>query len=77
MTRWMLEGSSANHAIDNLGELAAGLGKGVEVVLARAARLDQPAVAEQCQVMAHGGLALGAEVGSTARRRCAPSHSEA
>ena len=53
---------SADDGIDDLGELAAGLGQGIEVVLAGAARLDQPAVAKQRQVMADGGLALGAEV---------------
>src|SRR5271166_2168692 len=55
---------SADHAIDHLGELTSGLGQGVEVVLARSPRLNQPAVPQQGQVVAHGGLALRAEVGT-------------
>ena len=56
--------ASAHDRIDHLGQLATGLGQRIEIVLTRAAGLDQPAVAQQCQVVADGRLALRAEVGA-------------
>ncbi len=53
---------SADDGIHNLCELAAGVGERVEIVLARTARLDQAAVTQQRKMMAHGRLALRAEI---------------
>ncbi len=55
---------SNDDGVDDSGELAPGVGQTVEVVLAGPPRLDQPAMPEQGQVMADGGLALRAEVGA-------------
>src|SRR4051794_35649636 len=57
-------GRSADDRVDDPRQLAAGLGEAVEVVLARAPRLDQAAVAEQRQVVADRRLALRAQVGA-------------
>ena len=52
-------GSGAGHqALDDDGEVAADVGEAVEVVLALAAGGDDPAVAEQGEVVADGRLAL-------------------
>ena len=59
-----LEAFSVVHqALDDAGEVGAGVGQAVEVVLALAAGGDDPAVAEQGQVMADRRLAL-AELGA-------------
>src|SRR4051794_6091363 len=51
--------SGAGHqALDDDGEVAADIGQAVEIVLALAARGDDPAVAEQGQVVADRRLAL-------------------
>ncbi len=44
--------------LDDLGQLEPGVAQAVEVVLAEAARRDDPAVAEQGEVVADGGLGL-------------------
>ncbi len=49
--------------IDNFGKLAPSVGQGVEIMLACAARLDQPSMPQEREVMAHRGLALRAKVG--------------
>ena len=51
---------SADDRVDDPGQLATGLGEAVEIVLAGAAGLDEPAVAEQGQVVADRRLALRA-----------------
>ncbi len=53
-----------NDRIHDLRKLAAGIGQGVEIMLARAPRLDQPAVPQQREVVADGGLALRAKIGT-------------
>ena len=50
-------GSSTDHAFDNLGKPIAGVGKGIEVVLALAATIDDSSVPQQRQVVAHRRLA--------------------
>ena len=50
----------ADDRIHDLCELAPGIGQGVEIMLAGATRLDQPAMSQQREVVAHGGLALRA-----------------
>ena len=49
---------SGDQVLDDLGQVGPGVGQAVEVVLALTARRDDPAMAEQGQVMADGGLAL-------------------
>src|SRR3954452_2857882 len=51
-------GQSVDQVLDDRGELFARLGQAVEIVLTLTARRDDPAVSQQGQVMAHGGLTL-------------------
>ena len=53
---------SGHQLADDLGELAAGVGEVVDVVLPLTEGLDQPAVPQQRQVMAQGGLADAAQL---------------
>jgi len=46
-----------DHAFDDLGQPIAGVGKGVEAVLAVAAAFDNPPVPQEGQVVAHSRLA--------------------
>jgi hypothetical protein len=55
---------SVDDGVDDLRELAAGLGQGVEIMFAGATRLDQPAMAQEREVVADGRLALGAQIGA-------------
>ena len=48
--------------IDDVGQLAARVGQGIEIVLARAARLDQAAMTQQGKMMADRRLALRAQI---------------
>src|SRR3974390_1875996 len=49
---------SANQVFDHPGQVSAGVGEAVEIVLALAPRCDDAAMPEQRQVMADGRLAL-------------------
>ena len=53
-----LDQCSRDQIVDHAGEIGAGLGQAVEVVLALATGGDDAAVAEQGEVVADGGLAL-------------------
>ncbi len=63
---------SVDQAVDHAGQVGAGLGEAVEIILALAARGDDAAVAEQGEVVADGGLAL-AELGAQAPTCRSPS----
>src|SRR5206468_1469939 len=53
-----LSSGAGHQALDDDGEVAADIGQAVEIVLALAARGDDPAVSEQGQVVADRRLAL-------------------
>src|SRR5262249_52789838 len=55
--------SSSDQVLDDAGQVGAGLGEAVEVILALAPRRDDAAVAEQGEMMADGRLTL-AELGA-------------
>ena len=54
--------ASVHDRIDDMGQLAAGVGQGIKIVLAGAARLDQAAMTQQSEMMADRRLALGAQI---------------
>ncbi len=56
--RRRIDPHSVHQDLDDPGEIGAGIGQAVEVVLALATGRDDSAVPEQGQVMADGGLAL-------------------
>jgi hypothetical protein len=53
---------SVYDGIDNVRQLAAGVGERVKIMFAGPARLDQAAVPQKREVMAHRGLALRTQV---------------
>ncbi len=57
-----LYNDSTYYGIDDLSELASGVCKRIEVVLAGTARLDETSMTQERKVVADSGLALGAEV---------------
>jgi hypothetical protein len=56
--------SSAYYRIDNLRQFASGFGQRIKVVLAGTARFDESTVTQQREMVADGGLALSAEIGT-------------
>jgi hypothetical protein len=62
-TKWLFPvnacgpGSSTGHGFHDFGKPKAGIGEGVEVVLALAATIDDSPVPQHCQVVAHRRLA--------------------
>src|SRR5690348_5707870 len=57
------DGLSVDQVVDDAGQIGAGVGEAIEVVLTLAPGGDDAAVPEQRQVVADGGLAL-AELGA-------------
>jgi hypothetical protein len=56
--------ASADDRVNNLGKLTTTFGQAVKIVLTRTARLNQPTVPQQGQVMAHRGLTLRSKIGA-------------